>query len=78
MSKTLLTRKRVKWGSLPAEIKKLLGDIMNTGIPKDKTDYILSNIEGRYLCLAEYHDEENKFNASYLIYGDEVIYSNEG
>jgi hypothetical protein len=72
-----LKRINKKWVDLPAELKKLLDDTMNGGIPREEVKYELSVVNGIELCLAEYKDAKTNFTASYLVYGDDVLYVNE-
>lgn len=65
------------WEDLPKSIKNILDKRMNSGIPRDSAAYQVTEIDGLTLCLAEYKDHDTGFTASYLVYGDEVLYSNE-
>ncbi len=58
-------------------IRKVLDKTMNSRIPREDAIYKVSMIDGITLCLAEYKDTKNKFTASYLVYGNDVLYSNE-
>ena len=70
-----LKREARKWNELPGELKKILGEAMNTGIPRDEAKYLLCSFSGSTLCLAEYADASNDFSAQYLVYGKELLYS---
>ncbi|MBE2225793.1 MAG: hypothetical protein IAE93_00555 [Ignavibacteria bacterium] len=65
------------WKELPGELKKILGEAMNAGIPRDEAKYLLLVMGPVNLCLAEYADAANDFSAQYLVYGKELLYSSE-
>lgn len=70
-----LKREERRWNELPGELKKLLGEAMNAGIPRDEAKYLLCSFGAVNLCLAEYADAANDFSAQYLVYGKELLYS---
>ncbi len=76
-AKADLKRITKNWENLPVGLRKILDKTMNGGIPREDAIYKVSMIDGITLCLAEYKDDKNNFTASYLVYGNEVLYSNE-
>ncbi len=69
--------REVSWEDLDEGYRKILDEVMNGGIPRECAKYTLCEINSRSLCIAEFHDEEKKFTAHYLVYGGEIIYTNE-
>lgn len=68
---------KVDWETLDEGSRKLLDDAMNKGITRSEVKYTMCRLTGKNVCLAEYHDKKEDFNAFYLLFGSEVIYSNE-
>lgn len=76
-AKADLKRITKNWEDLPSGLRKVLDKTMNAGIPREGASYKVSKIDGVMLCLAEYKDAANGFSASYLVYGNDVLYVNE-
>lgn len=77
MKNNKVESEKIDWEMLDEGSKKLLDEAMNKGITRSEAKYTVCKLTGKYVCLAEYHDKKEDFNAFYLLFGSEVIYANE-